>query len=154
MRIFLTGGTGFIGSHLLIELINNGHEVCALLRPGSLVDISSGKNLNWLEKDLNDIEEEDLKQIDIVFHLAADGVGPKKSSWEKIIRTNVVGSLHLMNISKKSKVKRFISVGTCLEYGEESLKYEKIPPHASLNPINNYAISKAVSFLALNDYAI
>ena len=77
MRIFLTGGTGFIGSHLLAELLRAGHEVVALRRCGSEPVIQLDQQPCWLERSLFQLTVKELAQVDVVVHLASAGVSPQ-----------------------------------------------------------------------------
>ena len=89
MRIFLTGGTGFIGSHLLRELLLAGHKVLAIRRPGSLPAIPLEQNPVWLERSLLQIKPSDLEGIEVCIHLASAGVSPQKASWQEMELINV-----------------------------------------------------------------
>ena len=66
---------------------------------------------------------------------------------------NVAASLHLIQISHKAGVRRFIATGTCLEYGSEAESWARIPPTAPLRPVTPYGASKASCFLMLEAFA-
>ena len=152
MKIFVTGGTGFIGSHVIKYLANTNYQIIALRRPGSKFRIRSVNSPSWIEKEINEINISDLKGIDSIIHLATAGVSPQKASWEELTEVNVNFGIKLIELAKNAGVRRFITSGTCMEYGNEH-NYERIPPNASLNPNNPYAASKAAGFQILNAFA-
>ena len=153
MRILLTGGTGFIGSHLLKELLQVDHYVVALRRPGSLPVIQLQHQPLWLESSLFDLNANDLEGFDVVIHLASAGVSPQKASWQELQQINVAAGLHLIQLAHDAGVRRFVAAGTCFEYGTESQAWDCIPPNASLKPITPYGSSKAAGFLMLEAFA-
>ena len=153
MRIFLTGGTGFIGSHLLRELLLAGHKVLAIRRPGSLPAIPLEQNPVWLERSLLQIKPSDLEGIEVCIHLASAGVSPQKASWQEMELINVASGLHLIQIAHQAGVKRFIAAGTCFEYGLEADNWDYIPPNAPLRPTTPYGASKASGFHMINSFA-
>ena len=145
MKVLITGGAGFIGSHLADKLIEMGCQV-------SIIDnLSTGKlkNINpavyhWNE-DLNNIPSKDLisylKGVKYVFHLAA------KTSVEESIKNpllylkhNIDGMTKLLTACSKSGVKRFIFSSSSSVYG----KVDTIPTSEleEPNPISPYALSK------------
>ena len=152
MKILVTGATGFIGSHLTIELMNRGHCVYGSRRDGSMPKLKNKKNPSWI-KPIDKLEIDDLQGIDAIIHLASAGVSPQKASWAELTETNISMSIKLIDLANKAGVKRFVATGTCLEYGSEAERWEKIPPNASLRPATPYAASKASSFFMLNNYA-
>ncbi len=154
MKVLLTGGTGFIGSHLVKSLVNDGHDVYAVRRADFQSENIVNKHLTWITKSLCEINVKDLSNIDIIFHLASAGVSPKKATWEEIEKINLRDSFRLIRLAKEAGIKRMICAGTCLEYGDESANWEKIPPDASLKPSGRYAVSKAAAFLLLKNFAI
>ena len=78
MKLFVTGASGFIGSHLINLAKKKGYKIIALSR--SYLDSQNyDKNIEWLKKDLLDINMYDLEEVDIVFNLASAGVSPKKA---------------------------------------------------------------------------
>ena len=153
MRIFLTGGTGFIGSHLLRELLLAGHKVFAIRRSGSLPVIPLEQQPIWLERSLLQLNPNDLEGIDVCIHLASAGVSPQRASWQEMELINVASGLHLIQIAHQAGVKRFIAAGTCLEYGLEAENWDRIPPNAPLRPTTPYGSSKASGFHMLNAFA-
>lgn len=154
MKILLTGGTGFIGSHLLAMLVKSEHEVIALRRPGSETLIKLEQEPVWLERSLEDLTKSDLSEVEVVIHLASVGVSPQEASWQELEQVNVRAGLQLIQLAHQAGVKRFVAGGTCLEYGSEADEWERIPPKAALRPTTPYGASKAAGFLLLNAYAI
>ncbi len=148
MKLFVTGGTGFIGSHFIDLAIKEGHEIFAIRRDEFNKNNYDNK-LNWINKDLLEITSDDLKEVDVLFNLASAGVSPKKASIEDLTEINVLGSINLMQKAIKANVRRAVFVGTCHEYGLSADKFKKIPINAPLLPINNYARSKVASFYML-----
>lgn len=72
MNIFLTGGTGFIGSHFLKISLACSHNVTALKRGlNTSTKIILSEEPNWLIKNFDDVVESDFENIDVVVHLAA-----------------------------------------------------------------------------------
>lgn len=141
----VTGGAGFIGSHLVNRLINDGHKVIVI------DNLSEGKkeNLNpkakFYKLDICDLEKiiPLFKGIDYVFHLAAI---PRVSlSVEKPIEThrvNVDGTLSVLYASYKNNVKRFIFASSSSVYGNQKtlpLKETMIP-----NPLSPYGLQKLI----------
>lgn len=143
MRIFLTGGTGFIGSHVLKKLTDLGHEVIALRRQGSMPKIRIHNEPRWAEGQLDDDWKNELEKCDVLMHLAAQGVSPQKTSWKEAFDVNVAKSVSLLEQAVISGVKKIIVCGSCMEYGKSGENYDYIPVNAPLLPIGPYAASKA-----------
>jgi len=153
MHILVTGASGFIGKYLIKDLLNFDFNINVISRVPKR-NHQFGSRINVINKSLEQIEIEDLKNIEVIIHLASEGVSPKKASLISLEEINVRGSFRLMELAFKAGVRRFIAAGSCLEYGEEANNWDYIPPNALLKPICNYAKSKAKAFSLLNEFAI
>lgn len=150
MKILVTGGAGFVGSHLVNKLIKKGHKVIVV------DNLSAGKknNLNPKAKFYKiDIGSPKISQIfkierpKIVYHFAAQ-INVRKSLEEpdEDAKINILGTLNILKNSKKHKVKKFIFPSSVGVYGES--KIFPIKESHSLNPIAPYSIGK----LAIEKY--
>ena len=117
-KILITGITGFLGSKLAIELVNNGYEVIALKRKSS-----SLARIECIEKDvqLYNIEELDYanvfeahSEIDVVIHTATAYGRNNESPWE-IFEANTGFPLKLLDAASNANVKKFINTDTILD---------------------------------------
>jgi len=153
MTILITGGTGFIGSYLLHELLNAGHKVVAVRRRGAMPAIFLKHQPKWLERSLVNLTSDDMEGIDTVIHLASAGVSPKQASWEELYQINVEAGCHLIQKAHQAGVRRIVVAGSCFEYGAEAESWERIPPSAPLRPSIPYGASKAAGFLMMHAIA-
>lgn len=154
MNIFITGGTGFIGSHLLRLIGKTNYKVTALRREDSLPCIDIDSQPLWLEKKMDQLELLDFSGIDAFVHLASVGVTPKIASWHDLFYWNVLIMLELLEKAHAAGVKRFVLAGSSAEYGLSADNYDFIPVNAPLLPTSPYAASKAAGFIAANTFAI
>ena len=154
MRIFLTGGTGFIGSHLLQLALAGGHDVIALRRPGSMCRIAIDQEPQWLDGSLSDDWSEALARCDVFIHLAAYGVAGGSHDWEGCFQTNVIDAIHLWRQAVDAGIRQFLIVGSCFEYGRSGESYDFIPVTAPLEPTTAYGASKAAATMAASALAI
>lgn len=154
MRIFLTGGTGFIGGHVLNLILASGHELVALRRPGASPRVFLVQEPHWVEGALDDDWTEQLVSCDAFIHMAAFGVGSGALDWEGCFQTNVMDSLRLWRQAVAAGIRRFLVVGSCFEYGRSGERYEAIPVTAPLEPTTAYGASKAAASLAALGLAV
>jgi nucleoside-diphosphate-sugar epimerase len=148
MRIFLTGGTGFIGGHVLKQGLESGHEIVALRRPGATTSILLEQQPQWVEGALDDDWTQMLTSCEAFIHLAAYGVGTGANDWEGCFQTNVIESLQLWRQAVAAGIRRFLIVGSCFEYGRSGERYDFIPVSAPLEPTTAYGASKAAATMA------
>ncbi|HXC05508.1 MAG TPA: GDP-mannose 4,6-dehydratase [Bacteroidia bacterium] len=125
LHIVVTGGAGFIGSHLVDELLSKGHRVSVIdnLRNGTLHNLKSASGsplFKFLESDILDAEKMDhyLAGVDIVYHLACLGVRHSLHSPFENHRVNAEGSLRVLEAARKNKIKRFFYISTSEIYGD------------------------------------
>lgn len=137
-RILITGGAGFIGSHLVDELIKRGHKVKVLdiFEP----QVHRGKKPKYLNKDAEYIKGDvrkpsDLKKAldktDVVFHLAAQvGVGQSMYEIERYIDHNTRGTAALMEhiINKRGSIRKVIVASSMSIYGEGAYRCQTCGP--------------------------
>ena len=162
MRFLITGGAGFIGSHLAERLLNQGDEVLLLddLSTGSIENIRHLKKCDRMQYFLDSIENKQLlaelvDESDVVFHLAAAvGVRLIVESPVRTIETNVNGTQLVLNAACKKR-KLVFTASTSEVYGKNG----HVPFHEDadlvLGPTTkarwSYAASKALDeFLALS----
>ncbi len=148
MRIVVTGGAGFIGSHLVDFLLEKNHEVIAIdnLSTGWLKNLEKAqKNSNFSFHDI-DIRDKDklfplFENVDWVFHLAAlADIVPSIEKPREYFETNVDGTFNVLEVSKKAKVKRFIYAASSSCYG-----IPKVCPTtetSAVSPQYPYALTK------------
>lgn len=155
MKVFLTGGTGFIGSHVLKQLLGLDIEVIAhRRRESSSPNISIDSSVNWLTKPVSYIEPLDFTDVDVLLHLASHSVQYPFDTLENNIRYNVLEPLEMFEKAFHAGVSKYVVAGSCFEYGLSGERYEYIPTDAPLEPTNDYATSKAMSFLAFRQFAL
>jgi dTDP-L-rhamnose 4-epimerase len=128
MTVLITGGAGFIGSHVTDELIGRGYRVrildnlCEQVHgPGAGVPDYLNPMAEFIEGDVRDrsIVESSLDGVDAVVHLAAAvGVGQSMYEMEHYISTNCVGTAVLLETLIKSPVKKLIVASSMSIYGE------------------------------------
>lgn len=144
MKILVTGGAGFIGSHLSDRLILDSHEVFVIDNLSSGREGNIAKRARFLKEDIRNHSLGDIfkkEKFEIVFHLAAQSDVSKSLKNPKMdMETNILGTLNLLELSAKNKVKKFIFANSVACFGEP--KYlpidEKHPP----SPISFYGLSK------------
>ncbi len=148
MRCLVTGGAGFIGSHLSDLLLLQGHEVIVLdhLSGGwmkNLVEAQKKTGFRFVLADIRDFKaiEPYFLGIDWVFHLAAlSDIVPSIERPREYFEANVDGTLNVLEASKKAGVKRFIYAASSSCYG--LAKEFPTPESAPTNPQYPYALTK------------
>ena len=149
MKSLVTGGAGFIGSNLVEKLIKLGHKVVVLddLSTGRLSNLKNVKNkIEFYKIDIskkNNLINKYFKKVDWVFHLAglADIV-PSIENPKKYFDSNVMGTLNILEASKKAKVKKFIYAASASCYGIP----KKYPTNenSKIDPRYPYAATKNI----------
>ncbi|MCL5043948.1 MAG: NAD-dependent epimerase/dehydratase family protein [Deltaproteobacteria bacterium] len=142
-RVLVTGGAGFIGSHLVAALVGRGFEVRVLdnLSSGRRDYVDAGAEL--VEADVEDLSgfESAFAGVDCVFHLAAAArVLPSVEAPLRTHMANVVGTLNTLVAAREAGVPRFVYAGSSSVYGAQArlpLSEEMRP-----NPLSPYAVQK------------
>ena len=142
-KVLVTGGAGFIGSHLVRGLLDRGDRIRVLdnLSTGSKANLA-GLEIDFIEGDIRDavVVQESIKDVNVVFHLAAFISVP--GSMEDPLTcyaANLNGSLNVLMQASQVGVRRAVLASSAAVYGEsESIVAENYP----LNPLSPYAASK------------
>ena len=153
MKLFVTGGTGFIGSHFLQQALAAGHDVRALRRSGSRTRIPLLVEPEWLEVPFDRLEPMHFAGIEAVVHLAAHSANVPYDTLENCLHWNVTISLRMAERAFQAGVKCFVFAGSCFEYGRSGARYEFIPVTAPLEPTQSYPASKAAASVAALGFA-
>lgn len=152
MKIVITGATGFIGTALCRELLENGHEVVAVIRPGSARKgkLDFGKELNggirMVEAALEKLSGlgELVNGADVFYHLAWNGsAGVERESFD-IQYTNIGYTAEAVRAAVECGCKKFIGAGSQAEYGVVkgiAKEYETVP-----HPFMMYGAAKLAAY--------
>lgn len=156
MKALVTGGAGFIGSHIVERLLNDGHKVVVL------DDFSTGHRHNLPVHDALTIIEGDISNydtvkkcmacVDWVFHKAAVASVPRTVNdpvGSSLI--NYLGTLHLLEAARDHNVKRFVFASSAALYGDDPT----LPKQESMRPVtlSPYAVDKLASESACGMYS-
>ena len=144
MKCLVTGGCGFIGSHIVDKLVNLGHEVRVIDDMSAIENKYFYTNLDaqYWHKDISKDDCNDIfKSVDYVFHLAARSrIQPTIGAPNECFEVNVVGTQRVLEWSRLHSVKRVIYSGTSSLYGHQnSIPFAPNMPADCLNP---YSMSK------------
>ncbi len=151
MRVLVTGGAGFIGSHLVDALLARGDAVTVLdnLSNGSMDNLKNHTNnsaFRFIQGDIRDTKaiENAVVGVDAVIHEAAMISVPLSIEDPELTHSvNVEGTLALLKASLKQGAKRFVYASSCAVYGEQS--QFPISEDAPPKPLSPYANSKLVA---------
>ena len=157
-RVFITGGEGFIGSHLVERLLREGAQVRAL------VHYTPSGRLGWLEGCEDDVEilQGDVRDggrvrravagTEVVFHLAAlIGIPYSYEAPESYVQTNVVGTQNVLDACRSAGVDRMVHTSTSETYG--TARYVPIDEAHPMQPQSPYSASKiGADMMALSHY--
>ncbi|MCY7323830.1 MAG: SDR family oxidoreductase [Phormidesmis sp. CAN_BIN36] len=137
MRILVTGGAGFIGSHLIDRLMAEGHEVVCL---DNFYTGHKRNLLQWLDNPYfelirHDITEPIRLEVDQIYHLACPA-SPVHYQFNpvKTIKTNVIGTLNMLGLAKRVNA-RFLLASTSEVYGDPEVHPQSEEYRGSVNPI-------------------
>jgi len=149
-RVMITGASGFVGAHLAHRLLRDGHDVHLLVRenytPWRIKSIRSEMHLHGLDLGNRETLATVVKRIqpDWIFHLAAYGAYSSQTDLHKMVQTNVVGTVNLVEACLKVGFEAFINTGSSSEYGfKDHAPSEK----ECLEPNSHYAVTKASTTL-------
>ena len=155
MKALVTGGAGFIGSHIVDRLLQDGHEVIVLddFSTGHRSNLTDNEKLTIVEGDISkpDTVKECMQGIDWVFHKAAVASVPKTvNDPVGSSAVNYQGTLHLLEAARNNNIKRFVFASSAALYGDEPTlpKVETMCP-VTLSP---YAVDKLASEFACGMY--
>ncbi len=145
-KVFVTGANGFIGSHLVRELLKRGYEVNCLIRSTSDLSSIDGLKLHLFEGDIRKPEtlEEPMKGVDYVYHLAAELM---VTSREEFLENNTTGTVNMLEAAVKyasGTLKRFLYVSSQACAGPRDTP-APIDETSKRAPISWYGESKAKS---------
>lgn len=145
MKLLVTGGAGFIGSHLVERLLAAGDRVRVVddLSTGKRDNLPRHEALEFIEGDIRDagLIDRCAKGMDAVVHLAA--IASVQASMDDPVRTHQVnfdGTLNLLEASRRHGVKRFIYACSAAVYGDTAII--PVPEETMLKPLSPYAVDK------------
>ena len=143
MNYLITGGSGFIGSHLVDRLLADGHKVTIIDRSIKYQNLPQHSNLKTYHENILGNIAYLFKDTDIVVHMAA----LTRPQWSirypyETTEVNTLGTIKVLEYARDNGVKRVVFVSTSNLYGDQELypTPEDVIPH----PMNSYALSKLV----------
>lgn len=151
-KVLVTGGCGFLGSHLVKRLLQEKAQV-------SVIDLKEGdhEEVTYYKVPLNAVNQ--LRDIiadvapEVIFHLAADLNRRRDFNLApELLDTNLRGTVHLLNALKSISYERFVFVSTSEVYGGNHLKapFKETDP---VHPASPYSLSKYAAEVALRTYS-
>lgn len=152
----ITGGAGFIGSHIVKKLLDKGYEVICLdnfdeyydpqIKRKNIETFLENEKFQIIEGDILDkaLLKEILVEVDYIFHEAAQ-VGTRMSVKEpmKYYEINSTGTLNMLEAALDSGVKKIINASSSSVYGE--VKYFPFDENHPKNPVSPYGVSKLLA---------
>lgn len=158
MNILVTGGAGFIGSHICTRLIELGHTVRCIdsMYSGkyeNIVNLVDSIRFSHHEMDINDVTVEFLKryQIDAISHQAAIGSVPKSILHPELYQlNNVSGFFNVLNAAKEAGIKRIVYASSSSVYGSD-VNLPKVE-HITGQVLSPYAATKQINEIQANTY--
>ncbi|MEM8999345.1 MAG: SDR family NAD(P)-dependent oxidoreductase [Bacteroidota bacterium] len=155
--ILVTGGTGLIGSHLLLELVKSGHLVKAIYRTGESIkkvakifsyygDQPHGllKKITWVNADITDAHavQNAMQGVEAVYHCAAL-ISFDPSDYHRLVKNNIEGTAHVVNACLTKKVNKLCYVSSIAAIGP-SYSEATVDEHTEWNDSNAtvYGLSK------------
>ena len=137
MRILVTGGAGFIGSHLCERLLNDGHEVICLDnyftgRKENIIHLLSNPRFELIR---HDITQPILLEVDQIYNLACPA-SPIHYQYNpvKTVKTNVMGAINMLGLAKRVKA-RILQASTSEVYGDPQVHPQTEDYWGNVNPI-------------------
>jgi len=151
MRILVTGGCGYVGSRLVPKLLESGYEVVVIDSQWFGNFLPNAQNLLVTKKNLRDITLDELEGTDSVIHLANIANDPSVElnptlSWE----TNVLDSMHLLELCKRAEIKDFLYASSGSVYGIK--EEEKVTEDLDLVPVSLYNKTKMIAERVVKSY--
>jgi len=153
----VTGGAGFIGSHIAETLLKEGHRVRILDNFSTgrrenlqAIQMIAPLNLEIIEGDVRDkkVCDQVVSGIDFVFHEAAQVSVPESvNDPETTQEVNIGGTLNLLSACKRAGIKRLVLASSTAIYGDSPDEKDSLKPkkeHLTPNPLSPYALSKLV----------
>ncbi|MBR2469038.1 MAG: SDR family oxidoreductase [Fibrobacter sp.] len=157
MRCLVTGGAGFLGSHLCERLLNDGHEVLCLDNyfTGRLQNIAHLRDNRNFELIRHDVTEPILLEVDRIFNLACPA-SPVHYQFNpvKTIKTSVMGAINMLGLAKRVHA-RILQASTSEVYGDPAVHPQKENYWGNVNPIgirSCYDEGKRVAETLFMDY--
>jgi len=155
-RVLVTGGGGFLGANLIRELIKKQAKVSLLVKKSTkpwrlkqVIDDIKVYSVDLTNKNkVKDVVRKIKPQV--IFHLAAYGSYPAQKKLNQMIKTNIQGTVNLLEATNKINYQSFVNTGTSSEYG-----YKKKPMKETdiLEPTFDYAVTKASATLICQAHA-
>lgn len=145
-RTLITGGTGFVGASLVRRLLRDGHEVHLLVRTGHQAWRLGGIEANVC---LHPVSLEDQEGVERavaairpawIFHLAVHGAYSWQTDVRRMVHTNLLGTINLVEACLQTGFEAFVNTGSSSEYG---WKDHAAAEHEWIEPNSYYAITKA-----------
>ena len=157
MRCLVTGGVGFLGSHLCERLLNDGHEVICLDNyfTGRMVNVAHLRDNRNFELIRHDVTEPILLEVDRIFNLACPA-SPIHYQFNpvKTIKTSVMGAINMLGMAKRVKA-RILQASTSEVYGDPAVHPQTEDYWGNVNPIgirSCYDEGKRVAETLFMDY--
>jgi len=153
MRVFVTGGTGFIGEKLIRRLLSEGYEVNALYRSEKKKEALALPQVNWIRGDITDEDSVDkgMRGCEVVFHVAAYAV-----AWEEhpgdFRKYNVQGTVNVLNAAIANGIKKIVFTSTAGIFGPSLKGIVTEQTVSALPHFTGYERSKAEAGHVIKEY--
>lgn len=128
-KVFVTGASGFVGSHLVERLVKQGASVRALVRPTSRIGHLQSLDIDWVDGNLADTEalKRKIEGCDVVYHCAA----ATKGSWTDYFEGTVRGTDNILRASAAVGVNRFVHISSLSVYDVNRFEDHDVVPEDS-----------------------
>ena len=147
MKYLITGGAGFIGSHLVQRLAELGHEVVVIdnLLRGNKIPLEVLSKITFIHGDVRDqtLVEHWVKDVDVIFHFAAVlGVDVVADHPVETMDVEVIGTRNIVNAARKHKVKKILYASTSGIYSHSAIVQSALTEEVNVDPRTSYAMAK------------
>ncbi len=154
MKVFVTGLTGFVGAAFLKAAAGKNISITGLVRRDSKAVLPRYDHVEWLQKNLDEVQSEDVAGHDLILHMAAHTANPPYADHATSIYWNVYAPLKLFELAEGVGVRRYVNIGSCFEYADGFCDEDRgLKTDAPLGAVASYPSSKAAATIAMEGFA-